>query len=116
MSVVRWDEPGTVYRGQTDRVLEFAFLHQDGTVQDLTGCNGFVTFWYSGAAVHLTRQAQVDATNGIVRYFPQGDEFPTVGDVCFQATAMKMDDPVGVDRLQQTFSHGIVRRRVVETP
>jgi len=114
---VRWDAEGTVYQNDTGPVLEFLFLQQDGrSVLDLTGYCGWVSFAYPGAAPHIVRAAQMDAVNGIVRYFPQGDEFTTVGDILFQATAMLVDAPAGVDRAFFEVSHPLIRRRVVSKP
>jgi hypothetical protein len=113
---LRWNAEGTVYQNDTGPVLEFLFLQQDGqTVRDLTGYCGWVSFAYPGSAPHVVRAGQVDAANGIIRYFPQGDEFPTVGDILFQATAMLVD-AAGTDRAWFEVSHPLIRRRVVTKP
>jgi hypothetical protein len=114
MARVQWFDEGTVYKDATGPVLEFLFLQAGGVVvQDLAGWCGFVTFWYPGSAPHVQRAAQVDATNGILRYFPVGDEFPAVGSVRFQAEAMLVDHADGTDQAFFTVCHPVIRRRVV---
>ena len=114
---MRWNDGGTVYQNDTGPVFEALFLRSDGvTVVDLTEWAGWFSFAYPGAPPHVIRAAQVDGVNGIVRYFPQGDEFTTIGDILIQATAMKVDATVGTDRAFFEVSHPIVRRRVVAKP
>jgi hypothetical protein len=113
MARVRWHEYETVYQGDIP-VLEFLFTKKDGqTVVDLTGYAGWVTFWYPDALPHRIRAAVVDGTNGIVRYFSVGDEFPTVSDVLFQATVQVVDLNLGTDKAWFEISHPVVRWRVL---
>lgn len=119
MSRVRYTDFGQFYRADTGPVLEFLFLQQDGnSVMDLTGRAGWVTFWLADAsAPHVTRGAQVDGSNGILRYFPQGDEAPTAGkDLNMQATQVTIDATPGNDRAWFRISHPIVKRAIVEKP
>lgn len=117
MASLAWHEEGTVYKNATGPVWEFLFLQEGGSaVVDLTGWVGYVTFWYPGVAPHVQRAAQVDGANGILRYYPVGDEFSTVGQVRFQAEALLVDHADGTDRAFFTVAHQVIRRLVVEAP
>jgi hypothetical protein len=108
------DQGGYVYRGDTGSVLDFLFDQEDGvTARDLTGYHGWVSFWYPGAGVHLTRAGIVISEDGILRYLPRGDEFPALGDVRFQATISANDIGYGTNRGYFKLSHDVIRRRVV---
>jgi hypothetical protein len=117
MSTKKWEEEDIVYKNDTGPVLEFLFLKEDArNVRDLTGWHGWVSFWYADGDP-LVRAGVVDGANGILRYFPQGDEYSVAGkDVLIQATVELTDMPTGTDRAYFSVSFPIVRRTVLEKP
>lgn len=92
MATVTADQDLFFNKNDTAPVIEIIFTKKDrNTVVPLTGYSGFVSFWVPGSAPHVVRQGQVDGVNGIVRYFPRGDEFATKGQLRFQATVFMND-------------------------
>jgi hypothetical protein len=113
MATCRWSEYRTIFQYST-QVLRFSFRQRNGQfAHSLTGRAAWVTFWYPGAAPHIIRACKVDGANGFAIYFPQGDEFSTVGDILMQPTAEMIDVDLGIDRGFCEFSFPIVRWHVI---
>lgn len=92
MATVTSDQDFVFNKNDTAPVMEIMFIKRDkNTIVNLNGYAGVVSFWIPGSAPHVVRQGQVDGTNGIVRYFPKGDEFSAKGQLRFQATVFAPD-------------------------
>jgi hypothetical protein len=117
MARVRWSEYLNVVQNDT-REIDFLFNQEDGqTPVDLTGAGGWVSFWYQDQDYHVVRAGIVGGSNGLLTYFPDGSEFPTVGDILFRATALLVHMPgLGTNRAWLRISTPIVRWRVLPTP
>lgn len=104
--------------GETGPTIEEQLILEDGTPLDLTGYAATIRFWYPGSAGHINRGCKIsDAENGVVQYFPRGDEYPTVGTVLRQVTVMAPQwSPTSFGRgfFRQSFE--VTKRRVLGAP
>ena len=118
---ITWQQRLTLYQNDTGPVLQPLITDVDEvTIINLTGYAAWISFWVPGFTPHVVRAALVTGASGLITYTPLGDEFATLGELRYQATAMHPDytenAATGAARGYYRFSGPVCSALVVRKP